>query len=90
MARFLRGKKFQSVADMEIAVEEVFASKDKEWFYQAFKELAEKWAKTIELKACILNIELLLFYMFCPIKIFILNPKLFMGHYKLQRNSSKI
>jgi hypothetical protein len=39
MAQFLRSKKFESVADVEVAVEE---------FYQAFKELAEKWAKTIE------------------------------------------
>jgi hypothetical protein len=39
---------FQSVADVEVAVEDFFASKDKERFYQAFKELAEKWAKTIE------------------------------------------
>jgi hypothetical protein len=48
MAQFLRGKKFQSVADVEVAVEEFFVSKDKEWLYQAFKELAEKWVKTIE------------------------------------------
>jgi hypothetical protein len=48
MAQFLRGKKFQSVADVEVAVEEFFASKDKEWFYQAFKEFAEKWVKTTE------------------------------------------
>jgi histone-lysine N-methyltransferase SETMAR len=48
MAQFLRGKKFQSVADVEDAVEEFFVSKDKEWFYQALKELAEKWVKTIE------------------------------------------
>jgi hypothetical protein len=34
--------------DVEVAVEEFFASKDKEWFYQAFKEFAEKCAKTIE------------------------------------------
>jgi hypothetical protein len=47
MAQFLHGKMFQSVADVEVAVEEFFASKDKEWFYQAFKELAEKWVKTI-------------------------------------------
>jgi hypothetical protein len=39
---------FQSVADVEVAVEYIFASKDKEWFYQVFKELAEKWVKTIE------------------------------------------
>jgi hypothetical protein len=42
MAQFLHGKKVESVADVEVAVEEVFASKDKEWFYQTFKELAEK------------------------------------------------
>jgi hypothetical protein len=39
---------FQSVADVEVAVEEIFASKDKEWFYQAFKELTEKLVKIIE------------------------------------------
>jgi histone-lysine N-methyltransferase SETMAR len=48
MAQFLRGKKFKSLADLEVAVEEFFASEDKEWFYQAFMELAEKWAKTTE------------------------------------------
>jgi hypothetical protein len=35
---------------MKVAVEEFFASKDKAWFYQAFKELAKKWVKTIEHK----------------------------------------
>jgi histone-lysine N-methyltransferase SETMAR len=29
MAQFLHGKKFQSVAGVEVAVEEIFASKDK-------------------------------------------------------------
>jgi hypothetical protein len=48
MAQLLRGKKFQSLADVEVAVEEFFASEDKEWFYQAFKELDEKLVKTIE------------------------------------------
>jgi hypothetical protein len=48
MAQFHLGKKFQSVADVEVMVEEFFAFKDKEWFYQAFKELAEKWLNTIE------------------------------------------
>jgi histone-lysine N-methyltransferase SETMAR len=48
MAQFLRGKKFQSVADVEVAVEEFSASKDKGWFHQAFKELTEKWVKTTE------------------------------------------
>jgi hypothetical protein len=48
MAQFLRGKKFQSVADVEVAIEEFLLPKIKEWFYQALKELAEKWVKTIE------------------------------------------
>jgi hypothetical protein len=48
MAQFLCGKKFQFVADVEVAVEESFASKDEAWFYKAFEELAEKWVKTIE------------------------------------------
>jgi hypothetical protein len=81
MAQFFRRKKFQSVADVEVAVEEFFASNDKEWFYQAFKELAEKWVKTIEHVGLYFEcIELLVFCMFCPIKVFILNPTLFMGH----------
>jgi histone-lysine N-methyltransferase SETMAR len=75
MAQFLRAKKFQSVAYVEVAVEEFFASKDKEWFYQTFKELAEKWVKTIEHEGLFLNIELLLFCMFWPS-----NLTLFMGH----------
>jgi histone-lysine N-methyltransferase SETMAR len=32
MAELLHGKKFQSLADVEVAVEKFFASKDKEWF----------------------------------------------------------
>jgi hypothetical protein len=48
MAQFLHGKKFQSLADVEVAIEEFFDSKDKESFYQSFMELAEKWVRTIE------------------------------------------
>jgi hypothetical protein len=48
MDQFLHGIKFQPVADVEVSVEEFFVSKDNECFYQAFKELAEKWVKTIE------------------------------------------
>jgi hypothetical protein len=48
MVQFLRGKMFHSVADVEVAVEEFFASKDRQWFYQALKKLAQKWVKTIE------------------------------------------
>jgi hypothetical protein len=32
---------------VEVAAEEFFASKVKEWFYQAFNKFAEKWVKTI-------------------------------------------
>jgi hypothetical protein len=48
MAQFLRGNNFLSVADVEVASEEIFASKGKEWFYQAFMELAEKLVKATE------------------------------------------
>jgi hypothetical protein len=48
MGQFLHGRKFQSLADVEVVVEEFFASEDIEWFYQAFKELAEKWVKITE------------------------------------------
>jgi histone-lysine N-methyltransferase SETMAR len=80
LAQFLRGKKFQYVADVEVAGEEFFASEDKEWFYRAFKELAEKWMKTIEHEGLYFDFKLLLFCMFWLIKLFILNPTLFMGH----------
>jgi hypothetical protein len=63
MAQFLHGKKFQSVVDVEVAVEEFFASRNSR-----------------NMRACILNTELLLFCMFWPTKLFISNPTLFMGH----------
>jgi histone-lysine N-methyltransferase SETMAR len=37
MAQFLHGKKFQSVADVEVAVESFFASKDNEWLRNCLK-----------------------------------------------------
>jgi histone-lysine N-methyltransferase SETMAR len=57
MTQFLRGKMFQSLAHVEVAVEDIFASKDKMCVYQAFKELAEKWVKTIEHKGLYFNVE---------------------------------
>jgi hypothetical protein len=68
MAQFLSGKKFQSVADVEVGDEEFFASKDKEWFYQVFKELAENGRIPLNMRPCILSTELHLFCMFWPIK----------------------
>jgi hypothetical protein len=73
MAQFLSGKKFKSV----VAVEKFFASKDKEWFYQAFKELAENGSRPLNMRACILNMEL--FCMFSPIIVFISNPTFIYG-----------
>lgn len=48
MAKFLRGKRFESRENIESAVQQFFASKPKEWFYQGLKELAERWVRTIE------------------------------------------
>jgi hypothetical protein len=42
MAQFLRGKKFQSVADVEVVVEEFYASKDK----SGFTRHSKNWLKT--------------------------------------------
>jgi histone-lysine N-methyltransferase SETMAR len=56
MAQFLRGKKFQSLADVEVTGEKSFASKDKEWFDQALKELAENGRRSLNMRACILLI----------------------------------
>jgi hypothetical protein len=42
VAQFVRGKMFQSAADVEFAVEEFLVSEDKEWSYQAFKEFSDK------------------------------------------------
>jgi hypothetical protein len=65
---------------VEVAVEEYFASKDKKWFYQAFKELAEKWVKTIEHEG--LHFEQWITFILYSLanKMFILNTTLFMGH----------
>jgi hypothetical protein len=41
------------------------------------------------MSACILNTELLLFCMFWPIKVFISNPTLFMGHPQYFTDTSK-
>jgi hypothetical protein len=65
---------------VEVSVEELFASKDKEWFYQAFKELAEKWVKTTEHEG--LYFEYWITFILCVLanKVSISKPTLFMGH----------
>jgi hypothetical protein len=63
---------------VEVGVQEFFASKD------GFTRHSRNWLKNgwrpLNMRAHILNIELLLFYMFWPIKLFISNLTLFMGH----------
>lgn len=48
MAQFFRGRNFQSIEEVDTAVTEFFASKNKDWFYQAFRELADRWEKVIQ------------------------------------------
>jgi hypothetical protein len=71
---------FQSVADVDVAVEEYFASKDKVWFYQAFKELAEKWVKTNEHGGLYFEYWITFILYVLANTIFITNLTLFMGH----------
>jgi hypothetical protein len=80
MAQFFRGKRFQSVADVEVAVEEFFASKDKVWFYQTFKELTEKWMKTIEHEGLYFEYSITFILYVLANKFFISNPTLYMGY----------
>ncbi|GBP17188.1 Histone-lysine N-methyltransferase SETMAR [Eumeta japonica] len=42
MAKFFRGRKFESDGDLENAMRHLFASKAKEWFYQYPRELAQR------------------------------------------------
>jgi hypothetical protein len=65
---------------VEVAVEEIFASKGKEWFYQAFKELAEKWVKTIEHEGLHFEYRITFILYVLANKFFISNPTLCMGH----------
>jgi hypothetical protein len=51
---------------VEVAVEEFFAFKDKEWFYQIFKELAERWVKTLKHEGLYFEYRILLFFLFWP------------------------
>jgi histone-lysine N-methyltransferase SETMAR len=67
MAQFHRGKKFQSVADVEVAVEEFLVPKIKSGFTRHSRNLLNNGRKPFNMRACILNTELLLFCMFWPI-----------------------
>jgi hypothetical protein len=63
VAQLLRGKKFQFAVDVEVSIEEFFAYKvtrhSRNWLKNGWRPL--------NMRVCILNTELLLFCMFCPI-----------------------
>jgi hypothetical protein len=80
MAQFLHGKKFQSVADVEVAVEEFLLPKIKSGSTRHSRNWLKNGRRPLNMRVCILNTELLLFCMFWTIKFFISNPTLFMEH----------
>jgi hypothetical protein len=70
MAQFLRGKNFQSVADLELAFEEFLLPKIKSGFTRHSRNWLKNGPRLLNMRACILNIVLFIFCMFWPIKTF--------------------
>lgn len=48
MQHFLRGRRFQTVAEVEEACNQFFASKDRDWYLKQIRLLAERWRSVIE------------------------------------------
>jgi histone-lysine N-methyltransferase SETMAR len=48
MARFLLGRSFKTIEDVEMGCREYFASKEKAWYRRGIEPLAERWVKTIK------------------------------------------
>jgi histone-lysine N-methyltransferase SETMAR len=48
MTRFLRGRSFKTIEDVEMVCRESFASKDKAWYRRGIELYAERWVQTIE------------------------------------------
>jgi hypothetical protein len=48
MAHFLRGRRFNNVAELENGIREFFASKDREFYQQGIEQLADCWLNVIE------------------------------------------
>jgi histone-lysine N-methyltransferase SETMAR len=48
MAHFLRGRRFDSVAEVEEGCRQFFASKERDWYRRGIEQLAERWVRTIE------------------------------------------
>jgi hypothetical protein len=65
---------------VEVAVEDFLVPKIKSGFTRHSRNWLKNGWRPLNMRACILNIELLLFCMFWPIKVFILNLTLFMEH----------
>jgi len=48
MAHFFSGKSFNTIAEVEIGVQEFFSSKPTEWYREGIQQLAERWVKVIK------------------------------------------
>jgi hypothetical protein len=64
---------------VKVAVEEFLLPKIKSGFTRHSRNWLKKRWRPLNMRACILNTELLLFCMFWPIKVFISNPTLLMA-----------
>ena len=48
MEHFLRGRRFESFAEVEAACREFFDSKEPEWYRDQIRQLADRWQKVID------------------------------------------
>jgi histone-lysine N-methyltransferase SETMAR len=48
MEHFLRGRSFEIVEEVEVAVQEFFNSKPPEWYRRGIEQLAERWQRVID------------------------------------------
>lgn len=48
MEHFLRGRRFESFDEVQVAAVEFFQSKTKEWYLQQIRMLADRWRKIVE------------------------------------------
>jgi [histone H3]-lysine36 N-dimethyltransferase SETMAR len=48
MQHFLKGRRFESEAEVEVNCKEFFESKQKNWYYDQIRMLADRWRKIIE------------------------------------------
>jgi len=48
MEHFMRGRLFEEISDVEMACQEFFDSKPKEWYFRQIQMLADRWKIIIE------------------------------------------